>query len=132
MSWYLIAQNAEAKEIDVKKLPKSCKGGDCYCAAGHYLMDHSMMGVGANLLLVHGEVTGQGGVAGIRFGHAGIEDGDTCIDVSRGRNIQMPKVIYYAIGHIDEDKVFKYDYKALRRKVTETGHWGPWDLATRY
>lgn len=114
------------------EIPKENQGGDCYQAAGRYLMDHGMFGDKPNLILVHGEVTGQGAIRGVKYGHAWVEDGNMVHDVSRGGDRQIPKVLYYAIGNIDESKVFKYDIEHMRHKVTETGHWGPWDLQTKY
>lgn len=65
--------------------------GDCYEAAAHYLLDH-VLGIGVTnpnhgLRLVHGEVAGQGPLEGKTFGHAWIEDGDTVIDTSNGKNL---------------------------------------------
>lgn len=108
------------------KIPKTAMGGDCYAAAGHYLMDNQYKN--PKLLLVHGEATGQGPIAGIKHGHAWIEDGENVIEVSMGRHFVLPKELYYAVGNIDESKVFKYTPEAMRRKVLAAKHWGPWDL----
>jgi len=123
------SQNIEEDET-LKKIPKSCRGGDCYCASGSYLMDNALKQ--PNLILVHGEVTGQGRIAGIKFGHAWIEDGEMVIDVSKGKKLELPKVFHYALGQIDESKLFKYNLEQMREKVLETGQWGPWDLITKY
>jgi len=85
-----------------------------------------------NLILVHGEVTGLGPIAGIKYGHAWIEDGDTVIDTAGGKDIRMSKILYYALGNIDESKVFKYKPEEFRKKVLEYEHWGPWDLQTEF
>ena len=80
--------------------------GDCYEAAVNYLLDHTLgMGVqnpNHDLRLVHGEVAGQGPLEGKTLGHAWIEDGDTVIDQSNGRDVCMPKWMYYQLGRIDE------------------------------
>jgi hypothetical protein len=107
------------------------KGGDCYEVHGKYLMDQSMFG-NKSLVLVHGEVTGQGPIAGVKYGHGWIEDGDTVLDMSRGRNIRMPKDVYYALAHIDPSNTFRYTMNDLRAKVNESGTWGPWDLQTQF
>lgn len=125
-NWY---KKSEEDEV-LKKIPKKCRGGDCYCASGSYLMDHAFEK--PNLLLVHGEVTGQGKIAGVQFGHAWIEDGDMVIDVSKDKKLELPKIFYYALGQINENNVFKYNMEQMRRKVSETKHWGPWDLITKY
>jgi hypothetical protein len=125
MNWY-----KKSKEVNSENIPSSCKSGDCYCAAGRYLMDNGLKN--KNLLLVHGEVTGQGKIHGVQYGHAWIEDGENIIDVSQRKFLQIPKIIYYSIGQIDESKVFKYSYKDLLKKTLQTGHWGPWELITKY
>jgi hypothetical protein len=124
MNWY------KKSEKYHKGIPKSCQVGDCYCAAGRYLMDHGINK--PNLVLVHGEVVGQGKISGISYGHAWIEDGDMVIDVSKGKKLELPKVFYYALGQIDESKLLKYNLEQMREKILETGQWGPWDLITKY
>ena len=104
--------------------------GDCYEAAGRYMMDRCMIG-NCDLILVHGEVMGQGSLSGITYGHAWILDGGTAIDVSNGRNLQLPKEVYYAIGQIDNiGNVHEYTWEDARRRILDFEHWGPWDLAT--
>ena len=102
--------------------------GDCYEANGKWFMENSLLG-GKDMVLVHGEVTGQGPLDGVKYGHAWVEDGDTVIDVSNGKNLRIPKVLYYALGNI-EDNVHKYKSSDFRRKIMKYGHWGPWDLRT--
>ena len=118
--------------------------GDCYEAAGKYMMTKCQFGGNCdNLTLVHGEVSGQGPLTGIRYGHAWVEDGDTVIDKSNGRDLRMPKAFYYAIGQIsretfDEDgynpvggqNVHRYSWPEAREKIVGYEHWGPWDLVT--
>lgn len=109
--------------------------GDCYEAAGRYIMDNGLLGPKKDLILVHGEVEQQGHPF-LRYGHAWVEDGDTVIDVSNGRDIQMPKVIYYTLGRVYPDKppfepnIHTYTVKEFQRMVNEHKHWGPWDLET--
>ena len=104
--------------------------GDCYEAAGKYLMDECLFsGKGCALLLVHAEVTGQGQIQDLKHGHAFVLDGDTVIDKSNGRDVQMPKAAYYALGQIG-DNLHEYTYEEFRRKILEYEHWGPWDLKT--
>jgi hypothetical protein len=106
--------------------------GDCYEAAGKFMMDECQLGDSCEgLTLVHGEVMGQGPVAGIPFGHAWVLDGSTDIDKSNGRDIAMPMRVYYAIGQIDRiDNVIEYPWEEARTKILDYGHWGPWDLET--
>jgi len=108
--------------------------GDCYEAAGRYIMQECLTrlaGNGCELTLVHGEVMGQGPIEGITFGHAWLLDGDTVIDRSNGRDIQMPRMIYYLVGQIDRiGNVHEYTWEDARRYITMYEHWGPWDLET--
>lgn len=108
--------------------------GDCYEANGKFFMGQTLPFLGGsskNMRLVHGEVTGQGSLAGVNYGHAWVEDGDTVIDKSNGKNIRMPKAVYYALGGIDRnDNLHKYTPEEFRRKVSRHEHWGPWDLRT--
>jgi len=131
MNWYKKAQEEpeepkEQEEIDIDDIAEKNKGGDCYQVSGEYLMDMFLQG-NKNLLLVHGEVTGQGAIEGIKYGHAWIEDGQMVIDKSQGRSIKLPKHVYYVLGNIDESKVIKYNYNQMTKKILETEHWGPWD-----
>ena len=103
--------------------------GDCYEANGKLFLNRALMGGEGSLRLVHGEVSGQGPLEGVRYGHAWIEDGGTVVDVSNGRNIKMPKAAYYALGDIG-DNVVRYNVEKFRRKLLQTEHWGPWDLKT--
>ena len=108
-------------------------GGDCYEAAGKFMMMECQLG-GSDcdgLTLIHGEVMGQGQIAGITFGHAWVEKDGMVIDKSNGRDISMPAQLYYAIGQIDKiDNVIEYPWEEARTKILDYGHWGPWDLET--
>ena len=108
-------------------------GGDCYEAAGKFIMDKCGFGNpdDCQFILVHGEVMGQGPIAGIPFGHAWVLDGSTVIDKSNGRDLAMPMQVYYAVGQIDRiDNVIEYPWEEARTKILDYGHWGPWDLET--
>ena len=104
--------------------------GDCYEAAGKYMMDNCMMG-GCDFVLVHAEVAGQGHLQGITYGHAFVLDGDTIIDVSNGRNLKLPKAVYYALGQVDNiGNIHEYTWEEARRLIVDFEHWGPWELKT--
>lgn len=109
--------------------------GDCYEAAGKYIKDNGLIGGRSNLILVHGEVQQQV-KPWLRYGHAWVEDGDLVIDVSNGRHIEMPKMLYYALGQVHsplppfEPNIVTYTVEEFRKKVMEHKHWGPWDLVT--
>lgn len=103
--------------------------GDCYEAAAKYMMSNSGS---KDLILVHAEVMGQGQIEGLTFGHAFIIDDMNVIDVSNGKNLVMPKTVYYAIGGIDFiGNEYRYNRKQLLDKITTFGHWGPWELETK-
>lgn len=137
--------------------------GDCYEAAAKYMMDHGTQWAFASsadqnpdLVLVHAEVKGQGQIEGLFFGHAWVEDGDTVIDVSNGRNIRMPKPLYYALGGLyhkpmprggvkqsgrkgepvfdlpyrREPNWHRYTEEEMAINMVRHKHYGPWDLKT--
>lgn len=121
--------------------PRTQAKGDCYEAAGTYMtMSHMYSNVpGIDIdetfpyVLVHGEVMGQGELAGVPFGHAWVinRKHDTVIDKSNGRNIEMPRAVYYALGQIDRiGNLHVYTFNEMREKVLKYKHWGPWDLET--
>ena len=135
MNWYKKAQEDQDQEeykdgTLEEDLPKKNKAGDCYMVSAKYLENEYFKG-NKNLVLVHGEVEGQGAIRGLRYGHAWVENGDMVIDKSNGKNLEIPKVIYYSIGNIKPNEVFKYNYEQMLKKTLESGHWGPWDLKTR-
>jgi hypothetical protein len=105
-------------------------GGDCYEAAGKYMMDNCMFGC-SNMILVHAEVMGQGPLEGTTFGHAWVLNGGTVVDMSNGRNLQLPQEVYYALGQIDRiGNIHEYTWEEARQMIVDNEHWGPWDLET--
>ena len=74
---------------------------------------------------------GQGPLGGVTFGHAWVIDGNTVVDKSNGRDVQMPRPVYYAIGQIDNiGNVHQYTWPDARKQILDSGHWGPWELVT--
>ena len=113
----------------MKILIRESTGGDCYEAAGRYMLNTGQDN--NNLTLVHGEVEGQGSLDGVQFGHAWIEDGDNVIDVSNGKQIKVPKIVYYQLGNISKiNNLHKYNWSEAMKKMMKVKHWGPWDLKT--
>lgn len=111
--------------------------GDCMSAAANLMMRFYTNFFGKSLkandkpVLVHALVRGQGAARGLRFPHAWVEDGNTVIDQSNGRDIRMEKNVYYAIGGIkpkEKGAYMKYAYTDMKKKLLSTGHYGPWDL----
>ncbi|MCK5537606.1 MAG: hypothetical protein KAI79_12320 [Bacteroidales bacterium] len=99
--------------------------GTCFIDSQRYMDEHK------NLKLVHGLVTGQGDIEGIRYNHSWVEDGDTVIDPAakeRGkRTYKFPKELYYAIGDIKENTTFRYTYKEMIKNMIKTENYGPWE-----
>ena len=100
-------------------------GGDCYAVAGNFMV-FSDPGV----VLVHGYPTLRRS-PWKKFGHAWIEvelEGQVLVkDMSNGKDIEMPRELYYSVGNINPDECRRYTLADLRRYVTETKHWGPWE-----
>ena len=97
--------------------------GDCYVAAARFVIGNARC---PEILLAHGEVTGQGPIAGVRYGHAWAEIGDAVIDPSNGRIVCARKDAYYGIGNITGG-VVRYSPSEARRLMLETFHYGPWE-----
>lgn len=121
------------------KRAKKTSGGDCYEAAANYILSvgnpafGGTVGAAKNLLVVHAEVMGQGPLEGTTFGHGFVVDksNDSVIDKSNGRDLHLPRVIYYAIGQIEYiGNIHEYTYEEVTEKMVESGHYGPWDLKT--
>jgi hypothetical protein len=111
--------------------------GDCYEVAGRMaIMGLSKAPNGEKFLgkpmVVHGEVEGQGKIKGLRYGHAWVEDDVYVYDFSNGKNLMLLKEVYYYLGKINQDKpkLYKYSFLEARKKMLETGDYGPWDLIT--
>ena len=103
--------------------------GDCFEAAYKTLYD--VFRDHPEAKLVHAIVTGQGDIKGVQHGHAWVEIGDTVLDFSNGRSIEMPKQIYYAIGNVDPsnpNEYKTYDFKEMADISMDQGTYGPWEL----
>jgi len=125
--------------ISVQKMPKGGpikkenKNGDCYVAAGRIAMgNNNDIDFQGTPYLVHAQVEGQGAIKGIKYGHAWIEDDYFVYDYSNNRNLVIPKELYYSIGNVTTKApyYYKYNFKDAVKKMTETGHYGSWDLET--
>jgi GNAT superfamily N-acetyltransferase len=131
----MLDKEPTAKELVTAALLHASEAlGDCYEAAARYLLDN-VLGMGVkepnhNLRLVHGEVAMQGPHLGKTMGHAWIEDGDNVIDQSNGRDIRLPKNVYYQLGKINELNNFHvYTPEEARSRLIDLQHYGPWDLS---
>jgi hypothetical protein len=102
--------------------------GDCYYAAGEYILDVAQEGA----ILIHGRPTLQCEPF-ITFGHAWVEwdekivNGTIRFAYDVARDIKMPISLYYALGKINPEDNFEYTREEARRMILEYGHWGPWE-----
>ncbi|MFM7858139.1 MAG: hypothetical protein ACKO96_41030, partial [Flammeovirgaceae bacterium] len=48
-------------------------------------------------------------------------------DYSNGKELRIPKEVYYAIGQIDEASVKRFSAKQAQVEMTERGFYGPWE-----
>lgn len=97
--------------------------GQCYKDAYEALMrNHD------DAVLVHGIVTGQGSIKGIRYGHAWVERYHGCVVEDQtvdGPNKLFLKDEYYCLGKITD--VRKYTWKEAMEHALKTETYGPWD-----
>lgn len=111
---------------------KKEKLGDCYEA--NFLKFMAIANKQRNRYrLVHAEVSGQGPLAGTRFGHAFILDvlSDEVMDYSNGRELRMSFEEYERAGEIKKiDNGHWYTFDEALEKAFETMVYGPWDLET--
>ncbi|MBK25113.1 MAG: hypothetical protein CME70_14030 [Halobacteriovorax sp.] len=108
--------------------------GDCYEVAASLILDSIIMfnpnsRNSDGLILVHAEVTGQGPIEGIKYGHAWVEKDGQVIDNSNGNNIRLPISVYYRMGKVGTN-IYKYTPEEVRRWVLKTETYGPWELET--
>ena len=124
------------------KIPSKNKGGDCYYVAGTIAMSEKLPKLAKEFQIpkfqgtpyvVHAEVSGQGAISGLRYGHAWVEDDLYVYDFSNGREIVFPKQLYYSMGNVitTKPKYYKYTFKEAVEKMLETGHYGSWELKTQ-
>ena len=107
--------------------------GDCFEVSGKVILNfHPEYPFKKGMKLVHGIVSGQGPLTGIRFGHAWIEHEGVVLDISCGKERRMPQELYYALGKISHEGSFYYSREQAREHVLKTEHWGPWELEAEY
>jgi len=96
-------------------------GGSCYKLALEHVLNHK------DATLVHGIVTGQCEIEGVRYGHAWVEFRHNGLDIVFDPSIDkaFPKDLYYSIGEIEYTKRYTLDEALLI--LTEQQHYGPWD-----
>lgn len=118
--------------------------GDCYEVHGRFMLNN--FGEADEYILVHAEVMGQDQLAGVPYGHCFLIHKDTDIvhDMSNGRHLELPRVIYYMLGKIDQSrywddelglvertpKIYEYTREQVMEWMSKTGTFGPWELET--
>ena len=118
----------EGRKIDHKDIPTENQGGDCYAVGYQYFMKNYAKN--PNLRLCHGLVTSQGAIKGIKYNHCWCEDtkSGNVIDMTMPEFFQNIAIeVYYHIGKVDKDDVFKYDMDQVTAKASEFGTYGPWE-----
>jgi len=108
--------------------------GDCFEAAVRVMFEELTPEERSRAVICHGVPLGQGEIEGIRFDHAWVEVADeqfpdavTVLDYSNGREIQIPREVYYAIGKIKSDDVKRFTMQEATEQMNEKGFYGPWD-----
>lgn len=111
--------------------------GDCFKVAANLVVP--ILGIVKDELtklndvtLVHGIVTGQGHLEGVRYTHAWVEGYTSegipmVVDASNGLNILMPQGLYYLIGRIDKRECVHYTPGEAQDRMLDHCHYGPWD-----
>jgi hypothetical protein len=112
--------------IKLKNILLEGKMGDCYQAGGNLIM--KFFGK-KEYKLVHGMVSGQGSLSGVRFGHCWVESKSTVLDHSNGRKLEIPKQVYYMIGSIDPTECRYYTAEQAAKFMVKKKHWGPWEIS---
>jgi hypothetical protein len=124
---YDLRKKLHSQELSLKEEKNE---GDCFERAGKNILYKTDI---PELTLVHGLVTGQGKIHGVRHVHAWNEIGnDIVLDNSNGRNIVMRKDQYYKLGKINPNnpnEYRKYDKEQARKWMAKTKHYGPWEIS---
>lgn len=81
--------------------------------------------------VVHGLPVGTGGdVEGVRHWHAWVEvrtpEGHLVLDLSNGKELRVPRALFYAVGRLDEDLVWRFTPAEAAAEANRHGHCGPW------
>lgn len=113
--------------------------GDCFKVAANLVVP--ILGMACkelsnlrDITLVHGIVSGQGHLDGLRFTHAWVEGISSegipmVVDASNGRCVEIPQALYYLIGRIQPDECERYTPETAKDRMLEFAHYGPWDGA---
>ena len=131
------SKKAKSKSVQLhddefeKKFNQKVPEGDGDCFSEAVQQARKLANAYDKVKIVHGYPLGTGGeAAGLRFPHAWAEferDGEVWVrDYSNGNKFEFPKILYYAIGNIEEEDVSRYDIKEAETNMIENEHYGPW------
>jgi len=105
---------------DLSNIPEENKNGKCFEVAVLAALNNQ------DWVLVHGIVTGQGVLNGIKYVHAWAECNEEVIDLTAPVNLQrLPREVYYALGHVEYTK--KYGHEEIVNNLLKFKHYGPWE-----
>ena len=99
--------------------------GDCFSVHAKAIIREF-----TTLTLVHGVVTGQGALKGVRFAHCWLEEKNTVIDMSNGKIKIIPLDIYYKTAKIRNEtgSIHKYSLREAAKMLYKYEHYGPWEI----
>ncbi len=100
--------------------------GNCFEHHARMLLDYEVIG----FTLVHGEISGQMTLKGIRIGHGWLEKEGIVYDFSNGKSIRLPIEVYYKLGSIIDEpgKLHKYTRTEMCSMLIKHENWGCWEL----
>lgn len=131
--------------------------GNCYEAAGEEMLRLHAEGEDmSQYRYCVGQAVGRGAIAGVIFDHAWVEkfadmdipedvrdaweesgatpeaiaalaNADVVIDKANGNDIETLKVVYYAMGGIQNESVRRYTFEEMYENVMKRRYWGIWD-----
>ena len=93
------------------------KEGNCYKEAVEFQI------LNPTWILVHGIVTGQMKIEGIKYGHAWCEKENIAYDPVA--DMYLSADVYRLVGQAYS--VQEYSYTSAKEMMSEHGHYGPWD-----
>jgi hypothetical protein len=139
MNWYKKSQN------NYEDIPESLKGGDCFTDAFNYIFTQGILGGKKDLQLVHAIICPlMGPLAGVKFGHAWVEDGNKVIDTSRS-NQEFERQTFYMLGGLinfpnsrdfqdknfqmsfKEELIHRYSVEDAQKMTVKHERYGPWE-----
>lgn len=60
------------------------------------------------------------------FDEAGELETVTVIDRANGLDLALPRELYYAMGALSEERVWRFTVLTARRELRDRGHYSPW------